>query len=479
MTPQVDRLIKGRKIALCIIIAVVVAFLGVGTTWGHHWDGGAKILYVPDDYSSIQGAIDSAQYGDTVIVREGVYFEQITMKEGVDVVADGEDEEREDFTTAGRTIIDASSDGGGRHCGGGKRGLNVVRGADDATIDGFTLTGAIIENPEEIGPRSGGNGVLCVERKTLRGTSPTIQNCIITGNSRGIACAYGASPVIRNNRILNNPFVGIGTRTVEGYPVTAPIIDGNEISSNGKEYGNAGIGCDGSSPTITNNFIFDNGAAGIGCKNGATAVITDNEICNNAAAGIGTSEEEPAAHVEIRRNVIHDNEGAGIGCHGVTGEITNNIVVGNWAAGIAVFDTPLDGIYNNVVAYSGTVGIVNHVGTAFPIENNICYGNSKPGIKSDVGGYDYNCLFGNNGVWVGGSWPPWIYRRQYGGNNPGPHDIFPIADPLFVDPDNYDFHLQSGSPGINAGNPGEDFNDIDGSRNDMGAYGGPDPLTIM
>ena len=35
------------------------------------------------------------------------------------------------------------------------------------------------------------------------------------------------------------------------------------------------------------------------------------------------------------------------------------------------------------------------------------------------------------------------------------------------------YHLQDGSPCINTGNPGVQYNDTDGSRNDMGAYGGP------
>ena len=45
------------------------------------------------------------------------------------------------------------------------------------------------------------------------------------------------------------------------------------------------------------------------------------------------------------------------------------------------------------------------------------------------------------------------------------------ADPLFVG--SGDYNLQNGSPCIDTGNPGVQYNDIDGSRNDMGAYGGP------
>jgi hypothetical protein len=45
------------------------------------------------------------------------------------------------------------------------------------------------------------------------------------------------------------------------------------------------------------------------------------------------------------------------------------------------------------------------------------------------------------------------------------------ADPLVVDTTN--FVLQAGSPARDAGNPDPRFNDIDGTRNDMGIYGGP------
>ena len=54
------------------------------------------------------------------------------------------------------------------------------------------------------------------------------------------------------------------------------------------------------------------------------------------------------------------------------------------------------------------------------------------------------------------------------------------ADPLFVafessDPGSADLHLQVGSPAIDAGDPSSTWNDVDGSRNDMGIYGGPAP----
>lgn len=46
-----------------------------------------------------------------------------------------------------------------------------------------------------------------------------------------------------------------------------------------------------------------------------------------------------------------------------------------------------------------------------------------------------------------------------------------VGDPMFVDPPN-DFHLLPGSPLIDAGDPDGDHDDADGSRCDVGGYGG-------
>jgi hypothetical protein len=48
---------------------------------------------------------------------------------------------------------------------------------------------------------------------------------------------------------------------------------------------------------------------------------------------------------------------------------------------------------------------------------------------------------------------------------------FDDMDPLFTS--STDFHLSEDSPCIDAGNPEPEYNDVNGTRNDQGAYGGP------
>jgi len=48
-----------------------------------------------------------------------------------------------------------------------------------------------------------------------------------------------------------------------------------------------------------------------------------------------------------------------------------------------------------------------------------------------------------------------------------------ISNPSFINIEGRNYRLSEGSPGVNAGHPSETYNDADGTRNNIGIYGGP------
>ena len=66
----------------------------------------ASSLIVPDNYPTIQAAIDAATPGDTIVVRSGTYFENLTLNKAVTLTAESFDSNNPTLNT---TIIDGGS----------------------------------------------------------------------------------------------------------------------------------------------------------------------------------------------------------------------------------------------------------------------------------------------------------------------------------------------------------------------------------
>jgi len=90
------------------------------------------------------------------------------------------------------------------------------------------------------------------------------------------------------------------------------------------------------------------------------------------------------------------------------------------------------------------------------------------GVDGDAFFILYNDVYNHpSGDYGGAIWP----RTGLFGNISEPPQLVDWS--MDGDFGNDDFHLQAGSPCIDAGNPIPQLNDVDGTVNDMGAYGGP------
>ncbi len=144
------------------------------------------------------------------------------------------------------------------------------------------------------------------------------------------------------------------------------------------------------------------------------------------------------------QNAIIENAVVGVHLHSGHAEIINNTFVNNSWSGIMVRGSNPT-IKNNIIVNSG-YGI------------NVDAATSSPAIS-------YNDLFGNNlSYWdqlAGTTYTP----------SPGTGEI--SLDPLLVSLACNFRQLGVGSPAVDAGDPDSGYDDTDGSRNDMGARGGP------
>jgi|GEM_PF-2564907 len=227
-----------------------------------------------------------------------------------------------------------------------------------------------------------------------------------------------------------------------------------------------------------------------------SAEISNNEIINNYAWVSGAGIRVEDSNVSISDNLIYNNRAddcAGVFLSGAQGEVKNNLVVKNYAdrhggGGIICEDAPVlitnNVIYKNRVVpktWGGGSGI-QISGTAVPIiTNNIIAENTHEGIRN----YGTSPVQLNyNNVYNNGTANYLSCSAGVGSLSSPPLFVLPDVDGdenLYGDftgnPDNDDYHLQTGSSCIDTGDPDIKFNDAaDSTRNDMGVYGGPYPM---
>jgi parallel beta-helix repeat protein len=370
-----------RKISLMLIVIFEIiifftSFISVNS----------KTIIVPDEFSSIQSALNSASAHDTVLVKPGSYHEFLILKDSIVLMSDGVDDGNWNRATA--TIIHSEElrDSLGNV-------PPVVNCTDGAVINGFEITGMDTVNHHLPGHSH------AVQN---RGTSSTIINCIVHDNgSTGIGShekdGRPAVPTIIHNKVYRNFGIGIGfNHFSKGLAKDNIVYENREV----------GIGTqNGAAPLIESNIVYRNGWNGISARDGSKPIVRANTVYSNgidrtgdempvgAGAGIGADStgwvvkpDDETGPMRIEHNIVHDNPTGGIMARNNSLiYISNNTVNDNANFQIAINDQSEGVVDTNVVFitsggdYSGG-GIVVARNSNAEITGNIIYNTKIAGI---------------------------------------------------------------------------------------------------
>jgi parallel beta-helix repeat protein len=257
------------------------------------------------------------------------------------------------------------------------------------------------------------------------------------------------------NIVLGSLFLTTADTSYISQTIIDGSQDGNVVTFESNEDSNAVL-C---GLTVTNGYAggWPDGGGGIHCSYSSPkieyVIITEN-TSNYIGGGIYCWDSDPL----LVNVIISDNNashyGGGVFLNGTSDPVFENVIISG----------------NSASSYGG--GVCNY--SNFTLKNVSITGNSATmyggGIYSQSTSSSLeNCILWNDSqpeiYLVSGSLAVTYSNIQGGWSGEGNID----SAPLFVDADNGDYHLQSNSPCIDAGDPSTEF-DPDGTIADIGAY---------
>ena len=276
----------------------------------------AVTINVPEDYETIQSAIDVAVDGDSVLVATGIYVENINFN-GKGITVGSWFCTTQDTSYISQTIINRDI----------SVSIAVFENGEDSSsvLSGFTLTDGWAVN---------GGAIYCTS------SSPSLEHLIIEYNMAyyggGVSFCDNSNPILESVIIRNNQAnYDAGGMECDN---SSPILLDVEIKDNSSRAG-GGIYCiNNSCPELDKSIISNNSAisdgGGIYCEN-SDPVIQETTIAGNCSdsngGGIYCMNSNPElSHLSIRDNTA--DAGGGIALYGYTTPFLESLVVENNSA---------------------------------------------------------------------------------------------------------------------------------------------------
>jgi predicted outer membrane repeat protein len=262
------------------------------------------IIHVPQDFSSIQMAIDHAMDGDTILVQDGTYTENLNLM-GKTIVLASEQLLDQDGNHMYNTIID----------GAGQGSVIVMDSGEgpETQIMGFTLQQGIghLADPDGDGDSSHYGGAIY-----LKDSSPQLRflrflnNSVSGGGGGGLFC-YRASPLVEYCFFENNESNDVGgaiyIRTFSDPLISNTFFMFNECADvGGALYARDSCGVRMDRVIIQYNQSQHAGAA-LGFKNGCDPILNHLTILDNSAAHFGGAIYSNSSNIRVVNSMLWDN----------------------------------------------------------------------------------------------------------------------------------------------------------------------------
>ena len=336
------------------------------------------------------------------------------------------------------------------------------------------------------------------------GTSPcSISNPLACVSAVSFTSNSNASPALQGFSIRGGSGATFYSSTSTTCADSAPSHEGqNTCTVHLYEYCGGGIRVDGDDPRLVDLAIEDNilpdysqqssgsftqiwrysYGGGICVQSGVVSLEGVSLVQNQADTGGGIYAASGTV-ITLHQAMLHENiasDGAGVYLDGADLSASNSVFACNQADvdGGGVFATgSRTASFTNVSFYGnassdsgeqrGSQIFQQGTGGTIQLNNTIVQATSATYAVygNGTGQFSYNDVY--NSSWTG---------RNYGGSfSAGARDISqdPSFDNAHCSTGPVSFTLAGSSPAIDAGDPDASFNDVDGSRNDMGGYGGP------